>query len=1119
MIICAILLLYLVQVGCQTTQVLTAVTGTISCSILTVGDLYQWEITPHVTASSIQIIFESLSNLQAEFRIFDKSSSRSGTLLWNCVSCGSLLPPPFTSSTGAVIVYAKAVSGVSFFPSSFLIRYVAYTKAPNIVYKNLTLNLNMGYASLTPYAVDGRVAASSVQRWNIRLSTPTTQRISFTFDSYNLSASCDDRLQIYDQALTAANLIFDNCRADLRQTIRWLYASSGKAIIVFQTGSSASTAGSFSLDYFVDTDLFNCGSFLQPGKLTADSMQLVDGSTSTSLMRRGVSCSWLITSSKASSISLIFDWVSLKFGSSVNVYDSNSTSGFLLWNGIGATFTVPPVITSTSSSLFVSYFSDSTDPVIYRGFLGKYQSNYLGSQGLGTGYTNLAMSSALDIMPPGDRKLFSSGVNYTWYVTPSRATGPLTFTFNFLNLTSPSDKIKIYDGLLTSRNASLLAVFSGSEIPTRWIQTRSSQATVLFETPSTQTSNPPAGNLQLAYYADGSNYHCGFTRNPARLTMPSWIITDGSSSRETVFSDADCIWDIQPFSGNVSSLFISFDRFSLTGGLISISVGSPSTGYVFTSISDTSIVPPPMLLIGNRFTIRYGTANKPLGFGFSLTYYGINNPTSFPGDNVVRLLSSTVYSLSSARAPGNVIEPNTNLTWIVSPSVSSGRIYFALSSLSFQDCNASLRILDGRTIDAPQLATICGASIPMPYKWITTTSTMGLLTLSSSQFGSKGDFEISYYSDGLSYHCGFLNNPAILTAPSFIFSDGSASTNRMYSGQQCQWIIRPNIFSDSSLPPLIVIDFIELDVRGGSIVIYAGYDSSGEVIWNCTGCSYLPSPLLIRGSSVYVQYISFPMSTLGTGFTAIYWTTNAGLVLDRTPEERLLQVPIGFNLDALPYASSASFKLFATASVSRLSSYAKYDQVVVSDALSSNSNDGRPPQSVFESRSRPEKVCGILSGSYTPPVLSDDKLSYTPTQSSLAYIKGLTDSKPLYKLQEAGRNGAADGGLVVPASVCKYHISSGSTQAVVIRVNQVSGQGRLRIFGGVYGNDSVFDSYSAVDLELSNDRNLTIPCGVGFVVYEGDVDQNATTFRLEYSLLPEAKLGNFCQAYSKLMYC
>eukprot|EP01031_Cornospumella_fuschlensis_P038821 gene38821-47212_t len=537
----------------------------------------------------------------------------------------------------------------------------------------------MGYASLAPFAANGLIAASSIQRWNIRLSPSFTQRISFTFDSYNLSSACDDRLQIYDQLVSANNLIFDNCRSDLGETVRWLYALSGKAIVVFQTRSSASTTGSFVLNYFVDTDLYNCGSFLQPDRLTADSMQLVDGSASTSLMRRGVSCSWIITSTKARSVSLIFDWVSLKFGSSVKVYDSNSTNGFLLWNGMGATFTVPPVITSTSPSLFISYFSDSTDPVIYRGFLGKYQSNYLGSSGLGTGFSNLAMSSALDIMPPGDRQTFSGGINYTWFVNPSRATGPLTFTFNSLNLTSPSDRIKIYDGLLTSRNATLLGVFTGTEIPLRWVQTRSSQATVLFETLSTQISNPSPGSLQLAYYADGSNYHCGFTRNPAQLTMPSWIITDGSSSREAVFSDANCVWDIRP-SGNVSSLFIAFDRFSLTGGSLSISTGSSSTERLFTSIGDTSVVPPPMLLRGNRFTIRYSTTSKPLGFGFSLTYYGVSNPTSFPGDNIVRLVSSTVYSLSSGRTPSNRIAPNTNLTWVVAPSMSSGRIYFALSS-------------------------------------------------------------------------------------------------------------------------------------------------------------------------------------------------------------------------------------------------------------------------------------------------------------------------------------------------------------------------------------------------------------------------------------------------------
>ena len=65
------------------------------------------------------------------------------------------------------------------------------------------------------------------------------------------------------------------------------------------------------------------------------------------------------------------------------MYDNNAASGSVLWNGIGPTLTIPPIIKSTSGFLFITYKSDVSDPVKYFGFLGEYYINYVGSAGSG----------------------------------------------------------------------------------------------------------------------------------------------------------------------------------------------------------------------------------------------------------------------------------------------------------------------------------------------------------------------------------------------------------------------------------------------------------------------------------------------------------------------------------------------------------------------------------------------------------------------------------------------------------------------------------------------------------------------------------------------------------------
>lgn len=1096
-----------VALGRTINELLTASTGRITATITAVNDVFQWQINPSIQASNIQFIFEGLANQQAELRVYD--SSASGSLIWNCVSCGTILPPPFFSTAATALVYIKGVSGVSFAQSSFTLSYIVMPSAVSDSLRNLTVNMNMGYGSMQPYQVRGLNAVNAVQRWVVRAAGTGT--ITFSFSSLTFpSASPTDRLQVFDTTSPAGRLLFDSHDVDHALLSTWLYATSGSALVIFTT--TIQTSSSFLLTYYADTSLFNCGSFLQPEQLRGDSLMLSDGSASNELMRRGAACSWLIQPSSNATVSLVMNWVSLKFGGSVTVYDSSQASGFVLWNGQGGTTTVPPIITSSGSSLFVVYLSDQSDAVVYKGFLGAYQSNHALSPGMGAGYTSLAMASALDIVPPGNGQEYTRR-EYTWYINPSRSVGAISFAFSVLNLTD-GDALYVFDGLTKGGNSTLITVYQGTITPTKWLMTKQSTATVVFK-PSTALASAELGLFKLSYFTDGSNYHCGFTRNPAVLTMSSWTISDGSSSSEQVYSSQSCVWDLQPEGGNISSIFIAFNRFSLSGGQLVIYSSSPSSGAVYTTISESSAVPAPIRLTGNRFGLAFLSSSRPVGYGFSLTYYGVKDAYSFPGDGIVRLFSASALSLTSVRPNDMLIGPSSNLTWLVSPAA-RGKIYIALTSISL-DCTAQLAIYDGLTAAAPLLAVLCGQQLSRPYKWIVTSSASALLQLTSNINSTTGDYELSYFSDGPAYHCGFLNNPAILTAPSMIFSDGSASIERMYSAQICQWIVRPQVVQDI-LSPLIVLEFLSMDLQGAELSVYAGSNARGELIWSCSGCSNLPPPLVIRSSSLFLQYTSSSGAT-GYGFNAIYWTADAS-ILPATDNRVVLQIPNTVEITSALDNSSNAYHFSASSSWSKISFYPVFSSSQLPAGLTAAAYDGRPSQSIYESVQGSDNTCGLVRGAAKPRLIASG-LVFVPTQDASVFIKSSIDVKPVYYLNGTTAD-VPDSGMLKPMKVCKYVLDSGSQQAIVINVQmlKVALNGRLRIFGGVYGNDSViFDSNNLADRSLMLQRNITVPCGRSVILIENN-STNTSTGAIDYGMsfdfvLSENDDGRICQSYSK----
>jgi hypothetical protein len=1189
------LLILLSLVGGQKTQTLTQLMGSIQGSIVTPAQSFVWTISPSAPSTTIQLVFESVSIQAAELRIADSSKQSSGIYLWNCAQCGSSIPPPIYSSTSSVTITMVGVGGIAFLPSAFSLKYVAFPVNYVNIPSNISINLNMGNSEIRPFSSSGRIPPNSIQTWRINQNTKSL--LTFMISGFSLMNSCEDSLEIYDNwNINKATVLYSGCNTRLYQP--WIYSATGMALVVFKTGASVSTSD-FLISYFAKVPLFHCGSFLDPSLLTGASMIVSDGSGEGNLMRRGETCNWNISPLVSGSVSLILSEVSLMFGSSVIIYDSNEPKGTILWNGDGATTTIPPIITSSKKSLFISYASSTSNPVIYKGFYGDFYSNFLGSIGSGRTNSSLMMSSLIDLVPPGDGNQYTTGVNYSWIIQPP--VGSMIFTFSELKLANPGDSLVLYDGLEPLDNR-LLGIYSGLSLPpTQWFETTEDAALLVYRSASNQNA---IGNFKLSYYSDGPNYHCGFIRNPAVMTMSSWTITDGSHSAEGVYPDQHCEWNIQP--PNSKGIYIFFNRFNLFNGELLIYLKDvTSTTQLYVRISQTSAVPSPIYIPVSTIGIVYQSTSSAYGRGFSLTYYGVEKDTvvrpsldsfdgresyyqivSFPGNNKVDYVSSIAYSLKKSEMMSNTIYSTTNLTWNIVPSNSKGRIYFAITELLLSACvNGQLSFYDSvstTNLDVTMgnlLYSLCAdnnqyKAVMSPYKWIASTSNNAMIqyTTSNATVGNQveNDFEFSYYSDGNNYHCGFINNPMKLTAPSMIFTDGSSTSQAMSPNSRCDWLIQPEIYGNynSTIRSLdgqtkkesgdftTVIEFVSCDLKGGELFIYGkkptnslrNYtDTSDDILlWSCVGCSIIPRPILIHSmETIYIKFRTLDLpGSLGDGFLAFYWTTtvedwrSSSASSSEIDNSLVLELPDKVTIDnSINNYTTAYHFVVNTPNVSQFSflssNLPQQTQLVnekeVFDGRSSVSEE-------FQSLTTKPHSCGMINVPSQPndgnkldemPIVNlfnRNNFYYHLTQSYSNYLSSSIEKKVIkgYSVNsnqnnDYNQNTSSDFHM---SPVCKYWFENEGKQAIMISILELdlTKNGRLRIYSGLTGADSLF--YDSNHQKAYPTRNITLPCGKGLILIESMATNKSIPDLVDYGIRFNYQLvahdrGHACEAYCK----
>jgi hypothetical protein len=481
-------------------------------------------------------------------------------------------------------------------------------------------------------------------------------------------------------------------------------------------------------------------------------------------------------------------------------------------------------------------------------------------------------------------------VEMIWRVDKTEQADPLVVSLsNFAFDSSCAVSLQIYDGLDESDADSL--IFSGCEQPLNWLYAHSRAVTILTRGATSRTTT----NFKVTWSGiDEARYNCGAMQQPDSMQDVSMMLDDGTSSIAPMKTadqlDSGCRWRISPVvpggenaADKTVTLLISRSTLK-TGSFVRIYDGSDSNSPVLwrsdriddsiTASPDNVIVPPPLIAYSGNMYVYFwvdliaGTSNQ---VGWAGEYM-----TDFPGSTgmgsgISRVSSSSALNI---RPPGDGVTYNTNSTyrWLISPDA-IGPITFVFNLLNISDCGNgdsggdSITLYNGNSEGDEVLATFCGTTLPR--QWYTASANEVLVVFESNGHDNLGTFDLSFFSDGRNYHCGFPNGDtaAHLRHHSMHITDGSRSNENIYPREVCDWRIDPEEYES------LYIYFERFDVFGGQVLMWSeNEDGSRELLAKYGDTREVPPPVIVTGKPVRIRY-NTTSTVSGKGFGLTYFST------------------------------------------------------------------------------------------------------------------------------------------------------------------------------------------------------------------------------------------------------
>merc|ERR1711974_170635 len=202
--------------------------------------------------------------------------------------------------------------------------------------------------------------------------------------------------------------------------------------------------------------------------------------------------SWTISAPEGKRITLQFSLINTElYYDYVKVFDGTSTRYTLLGTYSGAL--IPPAVTSTGNSLYVTFHSDTSVSASYEGFILDYVT-------FGSFENNCDSNQAYELDTPSGTfgcDGYAGSVTVTWLINTS---GNILLNFDQFSTELNYDILYIYDG--PDANSPLLAQYSGSSAA-----------------PITSTGF----SLFLRFVSDASVNRSGFTANYVTVIIDDFI--------------------------------------------------------------------------------------------------------------------------------------------------------------------------------------------------------------------------------------------------------------------------------------------------------------------------------------------------------------------------------------------------------------------------------------------------------------------------------------------------------------------------------------------------------------------------------------------------------------------
>lgn len=439
------------NLACSGTTNLTDISGTITDGSNTANYINnadcKWVIAP-AGATQISLDFTAFDteDTHDKVMVYDGPDENSALLAewW-----GNTLPQTITTTAGVGAMCIKFVTNASVAYSGWTATYEASGTAPSC--EGISV-LTAPSGSIEDGSGTDNYVSNQKCAWYI--APPCATAVTVSFSEFDTEADYDG-LVIYD-GLDLKNKLGQYSGTNLPATIT---SNTGTMVIAFMSDYANNQAG-FKLNYSSSAvpDYAYGSSILNQD----DSGVISDGSADKNYCNN-TNYTWLIQPPQATNIALKFTDFELEASSSdgksyydfVEVYDGNSETAPLLGRFTGNT--IPPMITSTGGSLFVSFRTDYDNA--YKGWSAEYTSSQ--KSYCDNGITTLTASSG-SFDDGSGTNLYTNNADCNWLIQPTNANS-ISLSFTSFDTEKDIDGVVVYDG--ATNTSPVLGVFTGNTLP------------------------------------------------------------------------------------------------------------------------------------------------------------------------------------------------------------------------------------------------------------------------------------------------------------------------------------------------------------------------------------------------------------------------------------------------------------------------------------------------------------------------------------------------------------------------------------------------------------------------------------------------------------------------------